>query len=217
MAAAAAILAMAAAENCAPKFVGKNMEAAGHDLEQISTVTTGAACAAACCARPACGGALFESSSAVSYHNCTKGRACCFLKTSVAAPQSMPNPPPGGSELYEIPNRSQDDETLSFVANVLGSHMVLQRAPHQAVVWGFSTPGATVTTTMQSSRDSQKTQATLSSFTTVVGPDGGWRQRLPPTPASDTAYTLTFASSGPKAEHAKIVDVLFGDVYMCGG
>ena len=87
---------------------------------------------------------------------------------------------------------------------------VLQRAPQAAVVWGFTAPGATVTTRM-SSGNSAETR----NFTTVAAADGTWRQTLPPTPASDTAYDFAFSST--TSESAAMTNVLFGDVYICGG
>ena len=50
-----------------------------------------------------------------------------------------------------------------------------------------------------------------------LGADGTWRQKLPPTAASKTAYSFTFASDSAAKERAAMVDVLFGDVYLCGG
>lgn len=89
--------------------------------------------------------------------------------------------------------------------------MVLQRAPQSAVVWGHTAPGAVVTTMMRGG------DAAPTTHTNVAGADGTWRQVLPPTPASKTAFTFNFSSSSPAAETAAMVDVLFGDVYMCGG
>ena len=128
-----------------------------------------------------------------------------------------------------IPGRSQDDETLHFLSATLGSHMVLQRAPQQATLWGHTAPGATVTTTMARStayparrhRDGDSDQAAIPQlpqvFHCTAGADGTWRQQLPAVHASTDAYTFTFASSNSTAERATIDDVLFGDVYICGG
>ena len=95
------------------------------------------------------------------------------------------------------------DGTFKLSAT-LQHHMVLQRAPASAMVWGFATAGTTVTTTFAGK-----------SITSKAGSDTVWRAKLPPTPASATPTTLSFkASSG---ETATLDDVLFGDVYMCGG
>ena len=89
------------------------------------------------------------------------------------------------------------------LSNTLGDGMVLQRT-QAATVWGFGDPGVTVTTTFLG--------ATLQ---TTVGGDGVWRQALPPQKATATPTTLSFA--GSDGGTAELRDVLFGDVYLCGG
>ena len=84
-----------------------------------------------------------------------------------------------------------------------GDGMVLQRT-QAATVWGFGDPGVTVTTTFLG--------ATLQ---TTVGQDGVWRQALPPQKATATPTTLSFA--GSDGGTAQLRDVLFGDVFLCGG
>ena len=106
---------------------------------------------------------------------------------------------------------------MGLLSATLGNHMVLQRAPQQAVVWGFTAPNATVTTTMAPSACAAEAACARATFEAVAGADGTWRQLLPPTPALTTPYTLDFASSNSTAERATLVDVLFGDVYLCGG
>lgn len=93
---------------------------------------------------------------------------------------------------------------LSFLSATLGGHMVLQRAPRSATVWGHTAAGASVATTFDGK-----------TYTATAGADGVWRQQLPPTPASKRAYALAFRSSA--GENATLSDVLFGDVYICGG
>ncbi|CAE8633239.1 unnamed protein product [Polarella glacialis] len=86
----------------------------------------------------------------------------------------------------------------------LGDHMVLQRAPASAVVWGFAAEGTEVTATFKGAMYSSK-----------AGKDGIWRVHLEPTAAGGGPYAIAFfASTG---EEASLVDVLFGDVYVCGG
>eukprot|EP00316_Scyphosphaera_apsteinii_P014554 CAMPEP_0119321614 /NCGR_PEP_ID=MMETSP1333-20130426/55891_1 /TAXON_ID=418940 /ORGANISM="Scyphosphaera apsteinii, Strain RCC1455" /LENGTH=70 /DNA_ID=CAMNT_0007328621 /DNA_START=154 /DNA_END=363 /DNA_ORIENTATION=+ len=60
--------------------------------------------------------------------------------------------------------------------------MVLQRAPKQAVVWGFVAAGTVVTTTMDS----------IHIMTTAADANGSWKQTLPATEASSTAHNFTF-------------------------
>jgi len=88
--------------------------------------------------------------------------------------------------------------------------MVLQRAPQKAVVWGFTQPGATINTTF-----AKTTLLTPTPMSTTADADGVWRQELPATEASEQTYSLSFSSS--TGETAQMENVLFGDVYLCGG
>lgn len=92
-----------------------------------------------------------------------------------------------------------------FVSSVFGDHMVLQRAPQAAMLWGVTAPGGRVLTSFNG--------ANLSS---TADAHGTWRQQLPPTPASMTPHTLTIVGSGAD-ELVTLTDILFGDVYLCGG
>lgn len=113
-----------------------------------------------------------------------------------------------------IPGRNQDDEKLNFLSATLGSHMVLQRAPQQAVVWGHTAPGAKVTTMMTKVGREEDTALKL---VTTAAADGTWRQLLPATAASKEPYSFQFSSSSAAEEKATMTDVLFGDVFLCGG
>jgi hypothetical protein len=86
----------------------------------------------------------------------------------------------------------------------LQNHMVLQRAPASAIVWGFAPEGTTVTTTFGGKK-----------ITSTAGNTTVWRASLPPTAESATPQTITFSAS--TGETASLSDVLFGDVYVCGG
>jgi len=102
------------------------------------------------------------------------------------------------------------DATADFsLAHVFTDHVVLQRAPAAALLWGTAPPGATVRTTFAGT-----------SYSSTAGADAVWRQRLPPQPASPatnaTGATLTFTCSSG-APSLSLNDVLFGDVYLCGG
>lgn len=90
------------------------------------------------------------------------------------------------------------------LSNTLGDHMVLQRDSTETKVWGFATPGDAVTTTLGTT-----------TLTTTTNHQGVWRQRLPPQVASLTPRTIRFHSAAGGA--AILRDVLFGDVYLCGG
>jgi sialate O-acetylesterase len=89
------------------------------------------------------------------------------------------------------------------LSNTLGDHMVLQRAPQQAVVWGFAASGVTVTTTFNNQN-----------YNSVADTTGVWRQTLPATPAGGP-YNLTFKATDGGT--GSLSDVLFGDVYIASG
>lgn len=95
--------------------------------------------------------------------------------------------------------------TRAFVSRTLGDHMVLQAAPQSAVVWGATVSGAVVTTTFDGH-----------SYEATANLNGTWRQRLPPTGASTKPYTLSMVSTVP-GENATLSDVVFGEVFVCGG
>ncbi len=83
---------------------------------------------------------------------------------------------------------------------LFGSHMVLQRDV-EAPVWGWATPGEKVS--LQFQGQWRQTRADK---------DGNWKILLPPTPAGGPhAITIQAANT------IVLEDVLFGDVWVCGG
>jgi hypothetical protein len=94
------------------------------------------------------------------------------------------------------------------LSNVFGNHMVLQRTPQAASVWGFALPNTTVTTR-------SRTIFNTTSLSTVADSSGVWRQVLPPTPMAVVGQDLAFSCS--TGERFGLTDVLFGDVHICGG
>jgi sialate O-acetylesterase len=93
------------------------------------------------------------------------------------------------------------------ISNVFGSHMVLQRDSVDTLVYGFAAPGDTVTLQVDGNAlPPSKADAS-----------GVWRSALP--------KSMTVAG-GPHAINAvcsdgstggSLTDVLFGDVFLCGG
>ena len=93
---------------------------------------------------------------------------------------------------------------LSF-ARSLGDHMVLQREPASAVVWGYcSTPGAAVAV------DAFGAQA--QNVTCDAG--GAWKAILEPMPATATPGAVRVASGD---EAIALSGVVVGDVFLCSG
>jgi hypothetical protein len=101
--------------------------------------------------------------------------------------------------------RPMHDGAVAFkLSATLQDHMVLQREPAAAVVWGFAPEGTTVDTVFAGH-----------TITATADNTSVWRAKLPPTPATKTPQTITFTAS--TGENATLSDVLFGDVYVCGG
>lgn len=73
----------------------------------------------------------------------------------------------------------------NFLSKTFGDHMVLQRAPAQAILWGFAGVGNTVTVKMDSSPD----------LNGVTDAQGFWRATLPATAASDKPHEFLIQSS----------------------
>ena len=88
-------------------------------------------------------------------------------------------------------------------ATVYSDHMVLQREPSQASIWGFASPGASVSV-----------KAGVATAIATADAGGIWRASLPPQPASTTPVVLSASSSG---KTITVNDVLFGDVWVCSG
>lgn len=97
------------------------------------------------------------------------------------------------------------EERFRF-ASYYGDHMVLQAGPGSAVIWGYGAEGATVTVSVEGK--DKHTAKVL---------DGIWSVTLDPVKPGGP-FTLT-------AEHLSqagltslnLTDVLFGDVWLCGG
>ncbi|XP_026143438.1 sialate O-acetylesterase isoform X2 [Carassius auratus] len=87
-----------------------------------------------------------------------------------------------------------------------GNHMVLQRAPAKAVVWGFGKNGAKVVLSLSGFQEEFST--------TVI--NGIWRTTLKPVEASGRPYNLT-ASQNITNSSITLTDVLFGDIWLCSG
>ena len=108
-------------------------------------------------------------------------------------------------------------------AGSYGSHMVLQRAPHRAVVWGFTDTAEQGDVTVQLAPAS----GAMAAISTEVRPyntsASTWRAVLPATDAANTtggapvSYTLSVFKAGDSHPKQTLVNVLFGDVWACSG
>ncbi|NXS97771.1 SIAE acetylesterase, partial [Jacana jacana] len=94
-------------------------------------------------------------------------------------------------------------------ASYYGHHMVLQKEPTGAVVWGYGELGATVTVVL--SGDSGL--VVMKKTAEVKGPSGTWTTVLDPMDRGGP-YTLT---AGQGSENVTLRDIYFGDVWLCSG
>jgi sialate O-acetylesterase len=94
-------------------------------------------------------------------------------------------------------------EKLGFLSSTLGSNMVLQR-DQETRIWGFTRSGATIVTNFKEY-----------TFLTKADKNGIWRQKLPAQPASLEPTNIAISAS--TGENAFLSNILFGDVYICGG
>ncbi|NXR13762.1 SIAE acetylesterase, partial [Semnornis frantzii] len=94
-------------------------------------------------------------------------------------------------------------------ASYYSDHMVLQKEPAGAVVWGYGEPGATVTLAL--SRDGGI--VIMKKLAIVKGPSGTWTTVLEPM-AQGGPYELA-ATQG--LENVTLQDIYFGDVWLCSG
>ena len=93
-----------------------------------------------------------------------------------------------------------------LLSHAFGSHMVLQRAPKAAVLWGAAPAATAVRVTFRGNRS-----APIS-----PGRDGSWRFELPPTAGGAAEYTIA-VEAAPSGATVVLTDVVFGDVYIAGG
>ncbi|XP_058489954.1 sialate O-acetylesterase [Solea solea] len=94
--------------------------------------------------------------------------------------------------------------SLSF-ASYYGDHMVLQKSPERAVLWGYGPEGGHVSVSL-SGPITQETSP-------VPVTEGIWRVSLDPVEAGGP-YRVTVATQNSTAT---LTGVLFGDVWLCGG
>lgn len=136
----------------------------------------------------------------------------------------------GASSTLFDTSKDPDDKniTRNFVSATLGDNMVLQR-DKSAVLWGYSKPGAQIVVTLLQETKQPKQKhlrdtgdskevglVPLLKRQTNVDNDGLWRVKFPPQPASKIPHTIQVSSITTRQER-NLSNVLFGDVYICGG
>ena len=103
-------------------------------------------------------------------------------------------------------------------ANSLGSSMVLQQAPASAQLWGTGPAGSTLRLVLGRWPALVAGQAAAANISVTISAEGRWLVKLPPVSAARTleSYRVTATASGSGAS-AELTDVVFGDVFVCGG
>lgn len=102
-----------------------------------------------------------------------------------------------------------------LLSNTLGDHMVLQSAPRSAQIFGWApTPGDEITVTVRAANgaDGQPPQT----HTAVAANDSSWSVSLAPVAAGARPYNISTWSKH-LSDGVTLIDVLFGELWMCGG
>jgi sialate O-acetylesterase len=129
--------------------------------------------------------------------------------------RSFPRALAATAALLALGGRAASAQTIgvSFpfnYTNTLSDHAVLQRAPQAATVWGFGTQFAPVSLTLVANASAP---VTVSGW---VSSTGVWRLTLPPTAAGGGRYEIV-GNSTQTGESFVLRDIVFGDVFVCGG
>lgn len=110
--------------------------------------------------------------------------------------------------LLGAPARSQHAPPISAsnltLPTFLASHMVLQRSPQRAKIWGWGTAGSEVSVTLNSNVVGN----------TTIDSTGNWTVVLP---KQHAGIGHTISVSCPDGAKIDLVDIAFGDVYICTG
>ncbi|XP_072283344.1 sialate O-acetylesterase [Pyxicephalus adspersus] len=95
-------------------------------------------------------------------------------------------------------------------ASYYGDHMVLQQQPSSAVIWGYGELGSQVTVSLIRGLE------TISKITVAANGEGVWRVQLPPMEYGGP-YHLVAQQFAQNISSIHLVDILFGDVWLCSG
>ncbi|XP_057623045.1 sialate O-acetylesterase [Chionomys nivalis] len=97
-------------------------------------------------------------------------------------------------------------------ASYIDNYMVLQKEPSGAVIWGFGTPGATVTVTL-----CQGQETIVKKVTSVKAHSNTWMVLLDPMEPGGPFEVMAQQTLGTTNVTLRVHDVLFGDVWLCSG
>ncbi|KAL1781576.1 sialate O-acetylesterase [Sigmodon hispidus] len=117
-----------------------------------------------------------------------------------------------GLLLLVIVRASRSAGTGFRFASYIDNYMVLQKEPSGAVIWGFGTPGATVTVTL-----CQGQETIMKKLTSVKAPSNTWMVVLDPMKPGGPFEVMAQQTLGIMNLTLRVHNVLFGDVWLCSG
>ena len=132
--------------------------------------------------------------------NCTSANWDSYSCPSGAC-VANPKPPPAGKPSGPPPHAP------ALVHRALGSHMVLQREV-PARIWGSGSGDITVAVSGAGGAETA---------TATAAANGSWSVELKARPSTLEPSTITVTCPSCAVKKAVLTDVLFGDVYVCGG
>ncbi|XP_058400902.1 sialate O-acetylesterase isoform X1 [Diceros bicornis minor] len=97
-------------------------------------------------------------------------------------------------------------------ASYVHNHMVLQKEPAGAVIWGYGISGATVTVTL-----CQDQETIMKKETSVKAHSNSWMVILDPMKPGGSYEVMAQQTLGRMNFTLRVHDVLFGDVWLCSG
>ncbi|XP_036132540.1 sialate O-acetylesterase [Molossus molossus] len=97
-------------------------------------------------------------------------------------------------------------------ASYIDDHMVLQKEPAGAVIWGYGISGATVTVTL-----CQDQETIMKKVTQVKAHSNRWMVVLDPLKPGGPYEVMAQQTLGRMNLTLRVHDVLFGDVWLCSG
>ena len=125
-----------------------------------------------------------------------------------------------GSSGQENPADPPFDATRVLFSAAFSDHMVLQRAPQLAAVFGTATPGSNVTVHLAGPNNfSFTSSSTPVANSADITRNGTWKVVLP-AQVPGFGYTIQatcFGCLNATSSPATLVDVGFGDVFLCSG
>uniref|UniRef100_A0A3Q3F657 Sialate O-acetylesterase-like n=1 Tax=Labrus bergylta TaxID=56723 RepID=A0A3Q3F657_9LABR len=107
--------------------------------------------------------------------------------------------------LFVLLLSSHEADGILRFASYYGDHMVLQKSPERAVLWGYGPEDAHVFLLLIGPTNQKASPVNVTK--------GIWRVTIDPVEAGGP-YTVIVATENSTAT---LTDVLFGDVWLCGG